>query len=164
MKILTVGLAGLLLSATAFAQHSEMSDAQIADAYLHAYATVDAAAMGEYLADDAIFSDRGSFGGPNEPYHYEGRDAIIAAITLFHERWGLYSINYDNPIMHHEAGGQSIYVVNAEARWRMADGQDRVWRGDIVTTVRVMDGEVTEHLDMPDYAGGVMSVEAPLAD
>ena len=164
MKFLFASLTGLMLSVSAFAQDSNMSDARIADAYLRPYATVDAEAMGEYLAEDAIFSDRGSFGGPNEPYHYVGRDAITAAITMFHENWGLYSIDYDNPNMQHEAGGQSIYVVNAEARWRMADGQDRVWRGDIVTTVRVMGGEVTEHLDMPDYAGGVMSIEAPRAD
>lgn len=159
-KTLASCLITLVVSAPALSQDSA---AEIADAYLDAYARVDAQPMGALLAEDAIFSDRGSFDIQGGPYHYEGRDAIIAAITQFNSRFGLYQIAYDNQ-MSHEASGQAVYAAEVEARWRMADGQDRVGRGDIVTTIRVRDGQVVEHLDMPDYAGGTMTIENPAAD
>ena len=153
-------LVTLVLSTPTLAQDSA---AEIADAYLDAYSRLDVARMGELLAEDAVFSDRGSFEVQGGPYHYEGREAIVAAMTQFSQQFGLYQIAYDNQISH-EASGQAVYAAAVEARWRMADGQDRVWRGDVVTTVRVRNGEVIEHLDMPDYAGGTMTIENPAAD
>lgn len=151
---LALGLAGIVFSGSALAQEP----AEIARDYFHAYTVMDVDRMNALLADDAVFSDRGSFEVQGGPYHYEGRTAIIAALTSFHEQYGLYALSYDLEI-DHEASGQAVFGGEVEARWRMPDGRDRVWRGDVVTTVRVRDGQVIEHLDMPDYLGGEMSIE-----
>jgi len=151
---LALGLAGIVFSGSALAQEP----AEIARDYFHAYTVMDVDLMNALLADDAVFSDRGSFEVQGGPYHYEGRTAIIAALTSFHEQYGLYALSYDLEI-DHEASGQAVFGGEVEARWRMPDGRDRVWRGDVVTTVRVRDGQVIEHLDMPDYLGGEMSIE-----
>ena len=151
---LALGLAGIVFSGSALAQEP----AEIARDYFHAYTVMDVDRMNTLLADDAVFSDRGSFEVQGGPYHYEGRTAIIAALTSFHEQYGLYALSYDLEI-DHEASGQAVFGGEVEARWRMPNGRDRVWRGDVVTTVRVRDGQVIEHLDMPDYLGGEMSIE-----
>ena len=151
---LALGLAGIVFSGSALAQEP----AEIARDYFHAYTVMDVDRMNALLADDAVFSDRGSFEVQGGPYHYEGRTAIIAALTSFHEQYGLYALSYDLEI-DHEASGQAVFGGEVEARWRMPNGRDRVWRGDVVTTVRVRDGQVIEHLDMPDYLGGGMSIE-----
>lgn len=151
---LILAVAALVFSTASHAQ----APAEIARAYFDAYSEMDIARMEELLAEDAVFSDRGSFDVPGGPYHYEGREAIIAALTGFQDQWGLYALRYDLSI-EHEASGQAVYGGQVEARWRMEDGRDRVWRGDIVTTVRVRDGQVIEHLDLPDYGGGAMSIE-----
>lgn len=85
------------------------------------------------------------------------------ALSMFRDQWGLYQIAYDTA-MSHESSGQAVFAARVEARWRRSDGQDQVWRGNVVTTIRVRDGEVIEHFDMPDYAGGVATVENPPAD
>ena len=151
---LTLAVAALMFSGASHAQEP----AEIARAYFDAYSTMNIERMESLLAEDAVFSDRGSFDVPGGPYHYEGREAIIAALTQFQDQWGLYALNYELSL-EHEASGQAVYGGQVEARWRMQDGRDRVWRGDSVTTGRVRDGEVIEHLDLPDYGGGEMSIE-----
>ena len=158
MRVLTTLAlcAGFVTTGSAIAQ--DVPAAVIARDYLDAYSTMNLTRMSELLSEDAVFSDRGSFEVEGGPYHYEGREAIIAALTGFRDQWGLYALNYDIQ-MEHEASGQAVYAAEVEARWRLPDGRDRVWRGDVVTTVRVLDGAVIEHLDMPDYHGGEMSIE-----
>lgn len=151
---LALAVAALVFTGAAQAQEP----AEIARAYFDAYSQMDIERMQALLAEDAVFSDRGSFDVPGGPYHYEGREAIIAALTGFQDQWGLYALRYDLSL-EHEASGQAVYGGQVEARWRMQDGRDRVWRGDIVTAVRVRDGEIIEHLDLPDYGGGEMSIE-----
>jgi len=149
-----------VLSWQAHAQDGADSAEQIARNYLDAYSRIDVAEMSSMLADDAVFDDRSSTNTPGGPYYYEGRDAIISAMTLFREEFGLYQIEYDLDF-DWEAGGQAVFGGAVEARWHRPDGQDQVWRGDVMTTIRIRGGMVVEHLDMPDYDGGVMTVEPP---
>ncbi|WP_300530584.1 nuclear transport factor 2 family protein [Maricaulis sp.] len=151
-------LAGFLLATPVLAQDA---DADIARAYLDAYSALDTERMGELLANEAIFSDRGSFTIEGGPYHYEGRDAILAAIAGFRDDNGLTEIAYDIA-MQHEASGQAVYAAEVEARWARPDGGFTVWTGNVVTSVRIENGKVIEHLDMPDYRGGRMSYQADM--
>jgi len=154
MKMMTSLALALLASAPVWAQDAEPS---IATMYFEAYERMDLETMESLLAEDAVFTDRGSGDQPGGPYHYEGRAAIMAAMTSFSEQYGLYRIHYDR-VMAYESSGQAVFAGEVEARWHRPDGQDNIWRGDVVTAIRVVDGQVIEHLDMPDYHGGTGSV------
>ncbi|HAQ36258.1 MAG: hypothetical protein CMF74_07245 [Maricaulis sp.] len=137
-----------LLAGHAAAQEAETPDT-IADAYLAAYQAQDFDALAGWIAADAVFIDPTSEAVPGiaEPFHWTGRDAILAGMRS----WGASRLEYEID-RRYSASGHVIFDGAVAAIYETPDGVT-AYRYPIITILTIAEGQVIEHRDYTDFSG-----------
>ena len=132
----------------------DLNTIDVALDYLDAYQNFDVERMGAMYTEDIQFIDLTSTSQVNPPFIYEGRDDVVAAIQSVVD-FGYKSLNYDITRLY-ESGGYVVVAANTEAIVNSGSGRSRLG-AEIVTVLRVVEGQIAEHRDFYDYNGVVLN-------